>query len=147
MSVSSDTRRMQLLVFEYYSLLRISGLKQVTEKSPKAAIKYVVSVVRPAQLRTGLEQDLGFSHNDLKANFDGLMAHAPDVSVAFEKVYSDSPKSHKSEKGILKGKQSLGNVGVSSSKGGYKTESPKKAGKSPPAPFALPQCQGKNRRH
>ena len=69
----------------------------MTEKSQKAAVKHVLSAIRPAQLRTRLEQDIAFSHNDLKANFDGFMAHALDVSAAFEKIDFGNPKSSKPE--------------------------------------------------
>lgn len=147
MSVSSAKGRMQLLFLEHRSLLRINQLRWVTENSPKAAIKHVFSAVRPSQLRTRPEQDLEFSHHDLRANFDGFMAHAPDVSAAFEKADSGNPKSHELEKDSLKGKKSGGHVDASSSKAGSKTEGLKKTRKPSPTPCSIPRCQGKNHPH
>lgn len=98
----SAKRRMQLLFLEYHSLLRVNGLKWVTERSPKAANKPVDSTVGPAQLRTRLEHDLKFSHHDLRASFDEFTAHSLVVSAGFEELDRGSPKYHKLEKDSTK---------------------------------------------
>ena len=89
-------------------------------KSQNAAVKHVLSAIRPAQLRTRLEQDIAFSNNDLKANFDGFMAHALDVSAAFEKVDCGNPKSSKPEKDDAKPKKTGSHAGASSIKASAK---------------------------
>lgn len=85
-SPKSAQARMKLLFMEYKLLLRINGLKCVTEKASKTAVHHILLVNRPAQLQTRLEQDIGFSHNHLKANFVGFMRYAIEIPQAFEKA-------------------------------------------------------------
>lgn len=134
------------------SLLRTNGLKWVTDKAPKAAVHHVLSVIRPAELRTRLEQDIAFSHNHLNADFAGFMKHALDVSETFEKVDSGPQWSHKSDREGEKPKKDRGgggHVGSSSSKASTKHD--RKAGQNskepPPSPCPLPRCKGKNTFH
>jgi len=151
MSVKSAQGRMKLLFVEYKSLLRAHGLKWVTDKTPKIAIKHVISAVKPAQLRTRLEQDIAFSHHDLRADFTGFMKHAIDLSSAFQRVDNGPLKSRKGDKDLPKSKKDVADgstVGSSSSKAGVKYDGhSKKAKKKPPTPCPLPKCHGKNRFH
>ena len=152
MTVKSAKGRMNLLFMEYMSLLRTNGLKWVTEKAPKAAIRHVLSAIRPAQLRTRLEQDLGFSHIDLKANFSGFMTHAIAVSEAFEKVDNGPQRPRKSDREGDKIKKDSGggaHIGASSSKAGTKKDQKdgQKPKRPPPSPCPLPECKSKNRQH
>ena len=104
MSVKSAKGRMKLLFMEYASLLRTNGLKWVTEKTPKVAIKQVLSVIKPASLRERLEQDIGFSHSHLKNDYTGFMRHATDLSDAFERVDTGPPRARKHDRGDHRGK-------------------------------------------
>lgn len=95
---STTNGRMQLSFLEYYSLLRTNELKSVTEKSHKAATMHVFSEVRPARPSTQIVRDLELSHLDIRANFDGSIAHALFISAASEEVDNGNPKSYKSKK-------------------------------------------------
>lgn len=71
---------MKLLFMDYKSSMRTNGLKCVTEKTPKLAVKLVLSAVRPVLPRPQLEQGIGFSPHHLKADFSSFMEHALDIS-------------------------------------------------------------------
>lgn len=92
MSVKSAKGHMNLLSMEYKSIFRINGPKCVTEKALKKAVRQVLSVTGPAQLRTLLEQNMSFTHNHLNVDCVCFMEHAIDVSEAFKKVYSGSSR-------------------------------------------------------
>lgn len=151
MSVKSAKGRMKLLFKEYTSMLRTNGLKWVTEKTPKVAIKQVLSVIKPASLRERLEQDIGFSHSHLKNDYTGFMRHATDLSDAFERVDTGPPRARKHDRGDHRGKneKSTGQKGTSSGTAGLKADkkSGKQPKKQPPGPCPLPPCKGKNRIH
>ena len=72
MTVKSAKGRMKLLFMAYKSLLRQNGMSWVTSKNPKTAIRQVISVIKPVQLKTRLEQDIAFSKSDLKDDFQDL---------------------------------------------------------------------------
>ena len=148
MSVKSAHSRMKLLFMGYKSLLRQNGMGWVVDKNPKAAVRHIISVVKPAQLKTRLEQDIGFSKADLKSDFKGFMQHALELSVAFEKLDNGNPRANKTDTDADKGKKE---------KSGKKPGSPHKStgqpgtgkGKKrePPSPCPLPPCKGKGLMH
>ena len=149
MTVTSAHGRMKLLFMDYTSLLRTNGLKWVTTKSPKIAVRHVLSAIKPKQLKSRLEDDFRLSHANLKSDFPGFMKHAIELSVAFEKIDSGPPKSRQSEKDSEKPKKdnsSGSRTGSSSSKAGVKSDG-KRDKKQPPGPCPLPKCKGKNRLH
>lgn len=74
------------------------------------------------QLRSRLEQDIAFSHHHLKADFQGFMTHALEVSEAFEKVDSGPSRSRKFDKESEKTKSCNSGSGSSSSRAGLKNE-------------------------
>ena len=72
MNIKSAKGRMKLLFIAYKSLLRQKGMSWVTSKNPKTAIRQVISVIKPVQLTTRLEQDIAFSKSDVKDDFQDL---------------------------------------------------------------------------
>lgn len=56
MMAKSATGRMKLLFMEYKFLLRTNGLNLGPAKTPKDSISHFLSTIKPAQLRTGLDQ-------------------------------------------------------------------------------------------
>lgn len=109
---------MKLLLMGYKSLLGTDGLKWVTEKAPKTAVRLVLSFIRPAKVQTRFEQDISFSHNHLKVDFAGFMKHTIDVSEAFEKVDSGPPRSCESNREGEKTKKDGGGGGHAGSSSG-----------------------------
>lgn len=66
----------------------------------------VLLIIRPAQPRTRFEQDIGFSHIHLKADFAGFVKQVIDVPEAFDEVaigLSWSCKSDREEEKIKQG--------------------------------------------
>ena len=151
MKIKSATGRMELLFMDYKSLLRTNGLKWVTTDTPKVAIKHVISAIRPTTLGTRIEQDLGFSHARLKADFSGFMAHAISLSEAFERLDCGHPKTRKSDKDNqnVKKDSNIGKTGFSSRKAepSADSKSEKNNKRAPPGPCPLPSCKGKNLIH
>lgn len=86
MSVKSPKGKMKLPFLEYKALLRTHGLKLVTEKTPKVAVRHVLSVIKLPFLRLRLEQNIFFSHIYLKYDFGGFMQHSIALSDAFERI-------------------------------------------------------------
>lgn len=117
-SFKSAKGRMKLLFMEYRSLLRTNGIKWVTEKTLKMAIKDVLSAIMPTYLRSRLKQDIGLSYHHLRADFNGFLKHALKVSEAFELVDSGRFTSYKFEKGSKKWKSAHLSISSSSSKAG-----------------------------
>ncbi|PXF47202.1 hypothetical protein BWQ96_02977 [Gracilariopsis chorda] len=83
MSFKSATGRMKLLFIDCKSLLRQHGMAWVAEKNQKAAVRHVLSVVKPAKVKNRLEQDISFSKRHLKENLRAFLKHALDLSEAF----------------------------------------------------------------
>lgn len=119
------------------------------EKAPKTAMKHFISAIRPAKVRSRLEQDLGFAHYHLTADFTGFMQHAFRVSQAFEILDVGPRKAHKVDEDGEKIKNPGGSSGSSSSKADMKGDDSKskKTKKPPPGPCLLPKCKGKDRLH
>lgn len=75
MAVKSASDRMKLLFMEYRSFLRQHGMRWVVKDNKKISTRHVFSVIKSAQLRTRMDQDLSFSKRSLKDNFAGFMNH------------------------------------------------------------------------
>lgn len=151
-TVKSAKGRMKLLFIEYKLLLWTNGLPWVMDKVPNTAVRHVLSARSRNQLRTCLEQDISFSHNNLKANFAGFMKYTFEVNEAFAMIYSSPLKSRKSDGDVEKTKNNNADssgLGVSSSNGGTQKDfkAGKKSKKPPPAPCPLPKCKVKNNLH
>lgn len=74
-------------------------MRWVIKDNQKFAIRHVQSVIKPAQLRTRIEQDLSLSKISLKDNITGFMKHCIDLSGAFEKLDNGNPRAKQNEKG------------------------------------------------
>lgn len=145
MSVKSAKGRMKLLFMNYKSVLRKHGMAWVTESNAKVAIRQVISVVKPAQLKSRTEQDISFAHVKLKYDFKGFIKHAFKLSEAFEKIDSGPPKNNKPDKDNgSPNKDRKGNkAGQSSQSGGSSSKSTTKGKRELPFPCPLNSCQGK----
>lgn len=148
MTIKSAKERMKLLFTAYKSLLRQNGMSWVTSKNPKAAIRQVISVVKPVQLKTRLEQDIAFSKADLKDDFPGFMKHVLELSEAFEKLDNGNPRSRQTEKdGTKDQKDNSASKSSSSFKSAGSSKRSKGNKKGPPSAFPLPPCDCKDRMH
>ena len=102
----------------------------MTEKPPKTAFRHVLSVMRTAQLRTRLEQEVSSSQRNLKAYVAVFMQHGIEFPQAFGKFNSSSLRTRKSEREGEKTKMNgtcVSQVGAFSCKDGAKIDP--KAGK------------------
>lgn len=68
----------------------------------------MLSAINPATLRKRLDQDIKFSHEDLKSDFNGFIAHATNISESFERIDSGPQKSRNSEKNKSKTRKDKG---------------------------------------
>ena len=79
----SAKSRMECLFIDYGVLSHNQGLSWVTDDNPKTAAYHIVAV-KPTSLRQRLEDDLDFSHTDLKKKFQEFMKHAVKVAEALQ---------------------------------------------------------------
>lgn len=148
MSVKSAKGNMKLLFMKYRSLLRTNGIKLVTKEKPKLAIKHVYSAIKPAYLRSRLEQIIAFSYQNLRADFNAFIQHALKVSEAFKLADSGPSTYRKLDQGSEKSKSPHISVGLSSSQAGGETDpfsnGDCKSKNLPPMRCPLLRCEGKN---
>ena len=69
MKIGSAAGRMKLIFMNYHSLLRQQGMACVTEKNQKAAVRHVLSIIKPSRFKKRLERDILFSNRDLKDSY------------------------------------------------------------------------------
>lgn len=53
---------------------------------PKAAIKYIISVLKPPRLKSRIEDALQLERSDLKSDYFGFMEFLADKAAIFEEV-------------------------------------------------------------
>lgn len=93
MCVKPAHRRSKLFFMDCKSLLRQLRVFSVTTNNEKRAVRQVVLVIKPAQLKNRSEQDFSFVKKGLASEFMSFTKHALDLSTAFEKLDSENPSS------------------------------------------------------
>lgn len=89
----SVTVHMELLFMNCKSLMRQNGMVWVTKSNQKVEVCHALSVIKQAQLRSRLEQDINLAMRDFKDDFAKFVAHAIGLSVAFGKLYNRNRRS------------------------------------------------------
>jgi hypothetical protein len=74
MQEKDSSMRVNQLASDYLTLSREQGLTLVKDQ-PKLAIKHLLSVVRPAQLKEVCENDLLLDQIELRKDFYGFVKH------------------------------------------------------------------------
>lgn len=72
--------RVKSLIFSCRYFLHRDGIQLLTNENERAAVMHVLSVIRSMSLQCRLQSDLSLSHDRLKTNFKGFMAHASKLS-------------------------------------------------------------------
>jgi hypothetical protein len=98
MQEKDSTMRINKLVSEYLTLSREQGWTLVKEQ-PKLAIKHLLSVVKPAQLKDVCENDLQLDQVALRKDFYGFLKHLRNTAVDADR-WTISPRAGKDTKSI-----------------------------------------------
>lgn len=138
MSVKSAKARMELLFVNYKSLFCQYGMAWVTKNLQKVAFRYLLSVIKPSQLKNRFERDNNFSKNESNDYFKAFLKHAVELSEAFKKIENENSRKRQYESGG--GGSNTGSKTGPDSKPASKPS--KNSGrKPPPSPCSLRSCK------